>query len=295
MPTPAADYTVTATNVAGTDTFDVDITVSAVAPTNLSYASPVTYTVGTQITDNTPSNDGGAITSYAVSPALPSGLDLNTSTGVISGTPSAASTATDYTVTGTNSRGKHELRRQHHGESNAASALEPLLRQPGLLCHGSPISPNQPSVSGGAVDTYAVSPALPAGLSLSTSTGDITGTPTTVTAAADYTVTATNGAGSTNAVVNIEVVLGAPSNLTYSNNPSIAYVNQQIQQMAPSSQGGAVASYSVSPALPTGITLDTSTGVISGTPTTQQGFINYTVTATNSAGSTNATVSIVVY
>jgi hypothetical protein len=54
------------------------------------------------------------------------------------------------------------------------------------------------------------------GLSISTSTGVISGTPTTVSASASYTVTAANGTGSTTATVTIEVV-AAP-------NPLAAYV-----------------------------------------------------------------------
>ena len=40
-----------------------------------------------------------------VSPALPAGLDLNTTSGVVSGTPTVAATVATYTVTGTNATG----------------------------------------------------------------------------------------------------------------------------------------------------------------------------------------------
>lgn len=58
---------------------------------------------------------------------------------------------------------------------------------------------------------YSISPALPAGLTLNTQTGVISGTPTSVTAATDYTITATNASGSSQAVLNIAVNL--PSGL----------------------------------------------------------------------------------
>ena len=58
--------------------------------------------------------------------------------------------------------------------------------------------------------------------------------------------------------------------------------------------GGAVASYSISPALPSGITINASTGVISGTPTATSSQTSYTVTASNSAGSTTATVTVTI-
>jgi streptogramin lyase len=52
---------------------------------------------------------------------------------------------------------------------------------------------------------YTISPALPAGLAFNTTTGVISGTPTAVTAAADYTITAYNYYGSSSTTVNIAV------------------------------------------------------------------------------------------
>lgn len=78
----------------------------AVAPTGLSYSSnPAVYTVGTAIPANTPTHSGGDIDSYSVSPALPSGLNLDPKSGIISGTPTAATAAANYTVTATNTAG----------------------------------------------------------------------------------------------------------------------------------------------------------------------------------------------
>jgi len=47
----------------------------------------------------------GTVTSYGVSPSLPPGLTLNSTTGQISGTPTADSPPTDYTITASNSGG----------------------------------------------------------------------------------------------------------------------------------------------------------------------------------------------
>ncbi len=75
-------------------------------PTGLTYSmNPAVYTKGIAITPNTPSSSGGAVVSYAVTPALPAGLSLDASTGVISGTPTAAAATADYTVTAANSAG----------------------------------------------------------------------------------------------------------------------------------------------------------------------------------------------
>jgi hypothetical protein len=84
----------------------VSITVNDIAPSALSYSSnPATYTKDTAITNNMPTSSGGAVVSYSISPALPAGLTLNTSTGIISGTPTTLTEASNYTITATNTGG----------------------------------------------------------------------------------------------------------------------------------------------------------------------------------------------
>jgi len=50
------------------------------------------------------------------------------------------------------------------------------------------------------------------------------------------------------------------------------------------SSGGAIASYSLTGTLPTGLTFSTSTGLITGTPTETKTATTYTITATNASG-----------
>src|SRR5690606_3217247 len=59
------------------------------------------------------------------------------------------------------------------------------------------------------IESYSVSPALPPGLSLNESLGTISGTPTVISPARDYTITATNSGGSGVAIINI-AILAAP-------------------------------------------------------------------------------------
>lgn len=92
---------------------------------------------------------------------------------------------------------------------------------------GTPISSLMPTVTG-TVTSYSVSPALPFGLSLDTSSGVISGTPTAVSASASYTVTATNGTGSTTAAVTIEVA-AAPVGSTFAG----AYPGASMTDVAP--------------------------------------------------------------
>ncbi|MGI8582932.1 MAG: beta strand repeat-containing protein [Chitinophagaceae bacterium] len=103
--TPSSSYIVTVTQGATTGTSSA-FTISAAAPTALTYSStPVTYCASVAITANSPSNSGGAPTLYTVSPALPAGLSISSTTGIITGTPTTATAAADYTVTATNSCG----------------------------------------------------------------------------------------------------------------------------------------------------------------------------------------------
>ncbi len=56
-----------------------------------------------------------------------------------------------------------------------------------------------------------------------------------------------------------------PTNLAYSTNPAVYTIGETIAANSPTSSGGAVVTYSVSPTLPAGLTLDPFSGVISGT------------------------------
>ncbi len=287
-------YVVMASNTGGTAMASVSITVNDAAPTNLTYsANPATYTKGVAITPNTPTNGGGAVVSYAVAPALPAGLSLDMGTGIISGTPTAITATGSYVVTASNSGGQARA-----SVSITVNDLAPTnltySTNPAIYTKGMAITPNMPSNTGGAVVSYGVAPALPAGLSLSTTTGIISGTPTAITATASYVVTATNAAGSTTDSVSITVNDAAPTGLTYSANPAAYTKGVAITPNTPSSSGGAVLSYSVTPALPAGLSLSTTTGIISGTPTAVTATGSYVVTATNSGGHAMASVSITV-
>src|SRR5205807_579911 len=212
------------TNTGGSTTATVTIAVNDVAPSALTYSTnPATYTKATAITADSPSSTGGAVISYAVSPALPAGLSLNTSTGVITGTPTALKATAGYTGTATNTSGSTTAT-VPITVTDVAPSAPPFRSNPATYTKATAITADSPSSSGGAVISYGVSPALPAGLSLNTSTGVITGTPTTLAPTAGYTVTATNTGGSTTATVTITVNDVVPSALTYSTNPA-TYTN----------------------------------------------------------------------
>ena len=76
------------------------------APTSLSYSpDAIDAAVGVAITPLGPPSVSGTVINYAISPELPPGLAIDASTGVISGTPSAAAASAVYTVTASNAGG----------------------------------------------------------------------------------------------------------------------------------------------------------------------------------------------
>ncbi|MDZ4724525.1 MAG: Ig domain-containing protein [Leptospira sp.] len=84
-----------------------------------------------------------------------------------------------------------------------------------------------------------------------------------------------------------------PTSLNYPGNPFVFTKYIAISPVNPSVQGN-VLSYSVSPALPAGLSIDPNTGQLHGTPTTSVSLTNYIVTASNLAGSMNFTLNITV-
>ncbi len=158
---------------------------------------------------------------------------------------------------------------------------------PNVYTVGSAITSLDPLTVTGPVVSYALaSGTLPTGLSFNTANGKITGTPTAVTALRNFTVTATNALGSTTSnTFSITVNDVAPTGLTY-NTTNVYTAGSAITSLNPSVTGNVVSYALTSGTLPAGLSFSTVDGKITGTPTTVTALRSFTVTATNSGGST---------
>ena len=105
MLSPSTTYTISATNSGGTDTATISLAILESAP-SIAYSTTVFDLIVDEAMDSiTPSNSGGAASSWSISPGVPTGLNFDTATGELSGTPTVESASQAYTVTATNSGG----------------------------------------------------------------------------------------------------------------------------------------------------------------------------------------------
>jgi len=285
-PTPVTanqTATVTATSVADA-TKSASVSVIVTPPPTVTTTSPLTAgTVGAAYSVPLQASGGaGALTWSLASGTLPNGLSLSSS-GVISGTPTATGTST-FTVQVADS-GSPALTATKQLSITVNPA--PLAIVTATLPNGTLQSTYNSTLqaSGGTTPyTWSVTVgALPTGLTLNAATGQISGVPTTSGTSA-FTVTVTDSAAPTPQTkskqfsILVNPVLSVSTASLPNGTVGTAY-SQQLQ----SSGGTAPITWSVTVGtLPAGLTLNGGTGVISGTPTAAA-TSNFTVQAADAS------------
>jgi Putative Ig domain len=222
---------------------------------------------------------------------LPAGLTLNPATGMISGTPSVVSNGVAMTLQVSDSGNPTQKK-----PVNLALTVAPanLAIATSSLANGQvSIAYSATLVASGGTSPYTwsiTSGALPAGLSLNGATGAITGTPTTAVSSTPLTFQVQDSSSTQQTkTVNLTLtILPPPPAISTTSLPN-GQVNVAYSTTLAASGGTPPYHWSVTTGtLPTGLTLNASTGAITGTPTAPVANSSLTFKVTDSGSPTQS-------
>ena len=287
---PRSSYTLTASDEDDEeDTLGFTIEILPDSVPVLGTVADQVLRVGTPVELQLPMAVGGDGTlAYDLGPALPAGLTLDLDSRRITGTPTRPAARTTFTWRVTD---------EDRDTATVMFAVEVLpdsmptfrdsMRNQRFRV-GSAVDLPLPRVSDGDGEiAYALTPALPAGLSLDGTRPAIDGTPTTVAASTSYAWTATDEDGDT-ATVTFAIEVEPDLMPTFGASVPDQRYNKSAAIVAlvlPNANGGDdPLTYGLSPALPAGLALDMASRTIAGAPSAEFARTDYTWTATDEDG-----------
>ena len=219
LQTSPITYTSWAHNSGGSASTTVTITIIDNAA-SISYSlDEFVATLGVPISPlSNPTNTGVSVVTWEISADPGPHFHFNTANGVISGTPGALLTRTQYTIYGNNSGGS--------SIAYVNVTINDVL--PGTFTYNptdmdltlnQAMIPNTVSPGGGAVTSWEIEPDVPTGLNFGSNNGTIWGTPTVLqTSPITYTIWANNSGGSSSTTVTI-TINDEVSTLSYPSSP----------------------------------------------------------------------------
>ena len=290
------------TNSAATNTVNITVTDST-SPNHLTASKSFSLTIVGQLTITTSSLPSGVVntaypgatlaatggtTPYTWSATgLPAGLNLNSSTGAISGTPTTAGTST-VAITVTDSTNPTHLTAT--ANLSLTVVAPPTITTASLPSGVAGVAYSATVAATGGTTPYTWSATgLPSGLSIDPASGAISGTSNTAgTSTVVVTVTdATNPAHLTG-TKSLSLTIVAPIGITTASLPS--GVTGTAYSATVSASGGTTPYVWSATGLPAGLSIDPASGVISGTPSAA-GTSTVAVTVTDATNPTHLTAT----
>lgn len=218
----------------------------------------------------TPSATDGTVSFTRITPTLPAGINLNSATGEITGTPTEESPLQVYTMTvrdgksGVESEVDFEL-----GVAPSFVAQQKTYQK--VIGVNSPVSFPICILSGGEPPyNVTITPNLPNGLQLDATTGEISGSAKATSNQTTYTVNVTDANSSPRSPMTLALTVANAPTVTAVESNKVAvigsYVNYTPLKATSAVTGKTVTFISVAPALPSGLSWRSYDGSIYGTP-----------------------------
>ena len=263
--------------------------------------SPATQTVvasiGEAITPTSAFTDTeiAGTKTFSITPALPAGLTMSSSTGVVSGTPSVSLANMTFTIVVSD------------GSVSALATLSLTVNE--VTAQQVAVAPTSQTVSGKVgtamiatsaisaplitgIKYFSVSPKLPNGLSINSATGVVSGTPVGKASQLTYIVAVSDGIKYGISI--LRIVISGPFALSPSTQTVTGQAGKAIVDTAllTSTSLAATRTFSISPTLPSGLKLHANKGFVYGTPLVGLASTTFTVTATDGSLTASSTISI---
>ncbi len=272
------------TPTAQTASATATITISgSVTPLTMSNPATVTGNVGQTVSMQFSASGGVTPYTYSLlSGTPPQGLTLNSQTGLVTGQATAIGSST-FTVLVTDSTSPTHATTSATGTITINAATLTMANPSNVTGNVGQTVTMQFSASGGVSPyTYSLlSGTPPQGLNLNSQTGVVTGQATAV-GTSTFTVQVTDSASHTATAQGTITINAATLTLTSPNNIS-GQAGQSVTMQFSASGGVTPYTYSVlSGSLPPGLTLNATTGAVTGQPT-QLGTSTFTVQVTDAA------------
>jgi hypothetical protein len=277
-PTVAGSYNATVSLLAGGSTDNLAVTIAVNPPvgtltiTSGATATGTAFAVFTAYATTTSTVVGAPVTSFNLT-GLPPGLVGNSTTGVITGTPTSVGVY-PVAISANNLNGTGEVKTVTITIGAAVGA--PLITSSAVYLATANV-PAGYTITASNAPTSFTATGLPLGLSLNSATGVISGTPT-VAGASVVALTATNAAG-TSPVYNLTLTVG---NVPVISSAVAANAGMGAAFSFALTASNSPVSYTTG-GLPPGLALNNTTGAISGTPTAT-GIYPVAVSAANATG-----------